>query len=64
MNGTEQDLAEQQYAALSDINAGADGRTLVVLMTAHLNDQTDIIAPATAKTLSGLFRERVARSPD
>ena len=25
---------------------------------------TDIIAPATAKTIPGLFRERVTRSPD
>src|SRR3990172_1604168 len=43
---------------------GLIGRTLVMVMNAHLDDQTDIIAPATAKTLSGLFRERVARTPD
>jgi long-chain acyl-CoA synthetase len=43
---------------------GLIGRTLVMIMNAHLDDQTDIIAPATAKTLSGLFRERVARTPD
>jgi long-chain acyl-CoA synthetase len=43
---------------------GLTRRTLVVIMTAHLNDHTDIIAPATAKTLPGLFRARVARSPD
>ena len=33
-------------------------------MTAHLNGPTDVIASAAAKTLPGLFRERLARSPD
>ncbi|KAB2916357.1 MAG: long-chain fatty acid--CoA ligase [Hyphomicrobiaceae bacterium] len=33
-------------------------------MSAHPDGPTDTIAPAVAKTLPGLFRERVARSPD
>ena len=34
------------------------------LQSRMTEDHQDIIAPATAKTLPGLFRERVARSPD
>jgi len=33
-------------------------------MHAHSANRIDIIALKTAKTLPGLFRERVARSPD
>ena len=33
-------------------------------MKAHSESRIDLIAQATAKTLPGLFRERVARSPD
>ena len=43
---------------------GLLGRTLVVSMTAHFDGPTDTIALTMANTLPGLFRERVARSPD
>jgi long-chain acyl-CoA synthetase len=36
----------------------------VLKMTTRPDRLTDIVAPATAETLPGLFRERVARSPD
>ena len=56
--------SDRPCSGLSHVNAAAGMHLGIGSVIACSENQTDIIACETAKTLPGLFRERVVRSPD